>query len=39
MTQAEKGPLPAASRHGAPITGREPGPGQRMQPASLQEVT
>lgn len=39
VTQAEKGPLPAVSRHGAPVTGCEPGPGQRMQPAGLQEVT
>ena len=34
VTQADKCPLPAVSRHGVPpVTGREPDPWQRMRPA------
>lgn len=39
MTQTDKCPLPAMSRHAALVTGQEPGPQQTMQLAGLWEVT
>ena len=39
MNQADKCPFPAVRRHGALVTGQEPGPQETMQLVGLWKVT